>query len=61
MSRHARNGEDMTFAEWFAAATLGASKERLQQIRADGVLLGQLRHAWRRGEDPTEYAKRSAA
>jgi len=61
MSRHARNAEDMTFAEWFAAATFGASTERLRQIREDGALLGQYRHAWRRCEDPTEYARTKVA
>jgi len=56
MSRHARNGEGMTFAAWFAAATFGAPPERLHQIRQDGTLLSQYRRAWRAGEDPTEHA-----
>lgn len=47
----AKNKEGLTFDEWLAAARFGRDSS------ANGlVLFRQIQRAWRRGEDPTEWA-----
>jgi hypothetical protein len=57
MSYRAKNPQGLTFVEWFVKATLGAPYERIEELRQDGRALGNLRRAWRNGEDPSEYVK----
>lgn len=49
-----RNSEGLTYSEWYAAATFGCP---LGRRPSDSTL----RAAWRRGEDPCDWAADLAA
>jgi len=52
------NPNGLTFDEWLAAATFGASELPRSTIRSDAARMRTYRAAWWRGEDPTDHAPR---
>lgn len=54
MKQETMNDEGMTWKEWIAAAMFGKGAfAKLSSAKRQ-----QLREAWEKGEDPTEYAAR---